>query len=188
MSQESESEIRVAISTFVIALICTTAAFPASRPQGRHSHSVEKRIAWLQERVRHHTYVCRKGEGKPQAFSCKAKVWAARELAQARQEKHDYDWAWEKWLPDKWARVGACETGYGKRPGNWAWDSGVYVSAFGIIRVAYNHFAHQLGFLGWDDVDPSTHQRHKATPREEWRVADAIEKRYSFSAWGCGRA
>lgn len=91
-------------------------------------------------------------------------------------------------MPDKYARVGACETGYGRRPGNWHWDSGRYVSAFGIIRVAYNSFAHQLGFLGWDDLDGKTHQRHglDAPPREQYLVAKAIHDRYGWSAWGCG--
>lgn len=89
-------------------------------------------------------------------------------------------YAWERWLPDKFARVGACETGYGQRPGNWAHDSGTYVSAFGIIRSAYDDFSHRLGYPGWDEGG--------RTPRQQYEVAAAIEAAYGWSAWGCGGA
>lgn len=149
--------------------------------------SLETRIAWLQDRAKTHKWICQHGNHRwaRVRWHCQALVWTKREIAQAVEER---DWTWEKWLPDKWARVGACETGYGQRPGNWSWDSGRYVSAFGIIRGAYTHYAHQLGFLSWDDRDPVTKQRHKATPWEQYKVAEAIEADYGFGAWGCGGA
>ena len=85
----------------------------------------------------------------------------------------DYQWNWEAWLPDKFARVGACETGYGKRPGSWTWDSGTYVSAFGIYRPAYEAYHRWTG--------------HN-TPREQYEVAAAIQARFGWGAWGCGGA
>ena len=90
-----------------------------------------------------------------------------------------YHWAWSEWLPDKYARVGACETGYGKRPGSWSWDSGTYISAFGIYRPAYAQFASAIGVPQW-------HIRH--TPRDQYRVAAAIQARFGWGAWGCGDA
>jgi len=83
----------------------------------------------------------------------------------------EYQYAWWKWLPDKFARVGACETGYGKKPGSWTWDSGTYVSAFGIYRPAYEAYHHWTG--------------HN-TPREQYEVAAAIQARFGWGAWGCG--
>lgn len=93
----------------------------------------------------------------------------------------NYHWNWQSWLPDKYARVGACETGYGQRPGNWSWDSGTYVSAFGIYRPGYNSFSHQLGLPGWDDPGVRT-------PRQQYLVAQYIQGRFGWGAWGCGAA
>jgi len=110
-------------------------------------------------------------------------VWV-RKAAAARKAYErwlEYHWHWQEWLPDKFARVGACETGYGKRPGSWTWDSGTYVSAFGIYRPAYAQFARYLGLPTWDDPG-------RRSPREQYLVARAIQQRYSWSAWGCGSA
>ena len=75
------------------------------------------------------------------------------------------EYAWQDWLPAKFYRVARCETGV-----DWTFDSGTYVSAFGIIRVA---------FPGWNGHN---------TPREQYEVADSIRARYGWSAWGCGGA
>ena len=104
---------------------------------------------------------------------------AARRRAYLRW--HAYHFEWWKWLPDKFARVGACETGYGRRPGSWTWDSGTYVSAFGIYRPAYNQFSRWLGLPTWDDPG-------RRTPREQFIVARAIQARFGWGAWGCGSA
>lgn len=104
-----------------------------------------------------------------------AKAWRAKARnARLRYERwYEHEYAWWKWLPDKFARVGACETGYGKRPGSWTWDSGTYVSAFGIYRPAYEAYHRWTG--------------HNS-PREQYEVAAAIQSRYGWGAWGCGGA
>ncbi len=86
---------------------------------------------------------------------------------------HRDQYEWQLWLPDKFARVGACETGYGRKPGSWRWDSGMYVSAFGIYRPAYEAYHRWTG---------------RNTPREQYEVAAAIQARYGWGAWGCGGA
>jgi hypothetical protein len=111
------------------------------------------------------------------------KAYATRRHVEAWLEFH---FAWEKWLPDKWARVGACETGYGRRPGRWDWDSGVYVSFAGIIRGGYATFAHRLGLRSWDET--RLELGRLPTPREQYRVAAALAAEYGFGAWGCGGA
>jgi len=92
-----------------------------------------------------------------------------------------HEWNWQSWLPDKFARVGACETGYGKKPGSWTWDSGTYVSAFGIYRPAYAQFARITGTPTWDEPGART-------PREQYTVASAIQARFGWGAWGCSGA
>ena len=108
----------------------------------------------------------------------RAKALAARK-AYARWLEYHYHW--QAWLPDKFARVGACETGYGRRPGSWTWDSGTYVSAFGIYRPAYAQFARATGTPTWDESGART-------PREQYIVASAIQARFGWGAWGCGGA
>jgi hypothetical protein len=97
--------------------------------------------------------------------------------------RYRFEYDWRRWLPDKFARVGACETGYGQRPGSWTWDTrqfdaqghfvGGYVSAFGIYAPAYE------AFHRWTGLN---------TPREQYEVAAAIHERYGWGAWGCGGA
>lgn len=158
-------------------------------PAAASSRPLAVRLHWLEQRQAEHIWICAHGNHRWRRvrWHCAARSWTARELAEARSQ---WESRWDLWLPDKFARVGACETGYGKKPGNWHWDSGTYVSPFGIIRSAYNSFAHSLGYLGWDDLDPGTHQRHglNAPPYEQYRVAAAIQARYGWGAWGCGGA
>jgi hypothetical protein len=78
------------------------------------------------------------------------------------------EWNWRAWLPAKFYRVARCETGV-----RWDWDSGTYVSAFGIIRVAYEWYHPWTG---------------RNSPREQYEVASAIQARFGWSAWGCGGA
>lgn len=137
----------------------------------RASAKPVKNIPWLEHRLQEHRYICKHGKGHSRWWHCHAKVWTAKSLAHARLV---HDWQWRLWLPAKFYRVARCETGV-----RWDWDSGTYVSAFGIVRVAYDQFARELGLHTWDG--------HRS-PWEQYRVADAIQKRYSWSAWGCGRA
>jgi hypothetical protein len=96
-----------------------------------------------------------------------AKTWRAR-AADAREDlgrflKHQRDeWNWQGWLPRLWYAIGMCETAL-----DWHFDSGTYVSAFGIIRSA---------FPGWNGSN---------SPREQYRVALGIAGRYGLGAWGC---
>jgi hypothetical protein len=161
----------------VLVLVLAAQARGATRHP--HVRPVEKRIAWLEQRLQVHRFGCRHPRKvRRSEWYCHAGSWTRRELREARRELWRRDWAWWIWLPDKYARVGACETGYGKRPGRWDWDSGRYVSAFGIYRPAYAQFAHQLGLRSWDEPGVRT-------AREQYRVARAIHARYGWGAWGC---
>lgn len=113
--------------------------------------------------------------------SCHWARYAARtHVARARSSQRAYrtwayHWDWKSWLPDKWARIGACETGYGQRPGRWDWNSGTYQGAFGFYHGSWDAFR----LAGY----PS--EAYLATPRQQYEVALAIWRRYGFSGWGC---
>jgi hypothetical protein len=115
----------------------------------------------------------------------KRKAYAARV---AYQRWHEYHYAWWKWMPAKHQRVARCETGYqgGTGPGGsrWDWDSGRYVSAFGIYRPAYDDDAHRAGNLGWDET--LRRLRRYPTPREQMQAVDAHRDAHGgWSGWGC---
>jgi hypothetical protein len=90
-----------------------------------------------------------------------------------------WQWKWQTWLPDKWQRIGACETGYGKRPGRWDWNSGTYQGAFGFAVSSWDQFKP----VAWW---PS--EAHLATPWQQYQTALEIWRRYGFSGWGCRNA
>jgi hypothetical protein len=109
-----------------------------------------------------------------------AALAAALLLAQPATAHHDHttpawQWRWQKWLPPVWQRIGACETGYGKRPGNWHWNSGTYQGAFGFHRSSWDAFR----LPGYPT------EAYNATPWQQYRVALAIHRRYGFTGWGC---
>ncbi len=89
-------------------------------------------------------------------------------LAERERQYH-----WEAWLPDKWRRIGVCETGL-----NWQHQNSSYEGAFG--------FAQQ----SWDSFKPSGYPDHasQATPWQQYQVALAIYNRYGYSGWGCRNA
>jgi len=103
------------------------------------------------------------------------KAHAAR-LAFARWHAYHYDW--RSWLPAKWQRIGACETGYGRRPGNFKWDSGTYEGFAGF------HYG------TWDRYKPrgAPGSAFLATPREQYQCALNVYARFGYGAWGCGGA
>lgn len=116
----------------------------------------------------------------------------ARELAKlARKNAHqarkryeawrEYHWNWPAWLPDKWARIGACETGYGQRPGRWDWNSGTYQGAFGFYHGSWDAFAPRAD----PKAGPYPSEAYLATPRQQYEVALAIYRMYGLSGWGC---
>lgn len=119
-----------------------------------------------------------------------ARVWKAKARAwRLRYERwFEFHWDWRSWMPAKHQRVAACETGHqgGTGPGGsrWDWDSGTYVSAFGIYRPAYNDDAHRVGNLGWDETIRKLGRY--PTPREQMQAVDSHRAAYGgWSGWGC---
>ncbi|MGL6278961.1 MAG: transglycosylase family protein [Gaiella sp.] len=76
------------------------------------------------------------------------------------------------WLPDVWWRLAICET-----RANWRHDSGTYQGAFGIYDGT------------WDTYRPPGYpsEAHRATPKQQYRVAQRIAANHSMYAWGCYR-
>lgn len=108
-----------------------------------------------------------------------AERWRSR--ARAARSWWEYHWHWQAWLPDKWARIGACETGYGKRPGRWDWNSGTYQGAFGFAVSSWDAFVPRAD----RKAGPYPSEAYLATPRQQYEVALAIWRMYGFSGWGC---
>lgn len=116
--------------------------------------------------------------------ACGYKKWQAeqwRNRASKWKQLHDdyiYHYAWWEWLPDKWQRIGACETGYGKRPGQWTWNSGKFQGAFGFY------------YGTWDAYRPPSapSEAYLATPREQYQTALNVYSHHGYGAWGCGGA
>lgn len=97
------------------------------------------------------------------------------------QHGPSWQYKWWVWLPSNWQALGACETGYGKRPGNWKHANSRYVSAFGIQRGsfagAYDHDAKMAGMPPWNDA-------HPPTPWQQYRTA-LMHYRLYGDGWGC---
>ena len=87
-------------------------------------------------------------------------------------------------MPDKWQRIGACETGYGKRPGDFHWNSGPPSG-----NAGYQGF---VGFYygTWDAYRPAgfPSEAYEATPRQQMTVAERVRDAHGYGAWGCGGA
>lgn len=99
------------------------------------------------------------------------KRWASRwnDCLQDQQEwQRQYDW--ETWLPDKWRRIGVCETQL-----NWRHSNSSYQGAFGFAVSSWDAFK----LPGYPD------EAWQATPWQQYQVALAIYDRYGFSGWGC---
>jgi hypothetical protein len=97
-----------------------------------------------------------------------AKLYRAK--AHAARLRFEHEYAWWRWLPAKFRRVGTCETGL-----RFDWTQPSYISAFGIYRGSWYAF----GGSRWTG---------RNSPREQYEVADAIRARYGWGAWGCGGA
>ncbi len=80
-------------------------------------------------------------------------------------------------MPANWQALGACETGYGRRPGNFNHANSSYVSAFGISRREYDADAAYFGTPPWND-------RHPPTPRQQLAAARGHLARFG-DGWGC---
>ena len=158
------------------------AVVPTSRPRG--CLSARKAVKFYQDRVLYWTRKMGatarpKISGRDSGGNARARGGCPRYLAHVLQRKayaahrafirwQRDEWNWRAWLPAKFMRVARCETGI-----RWDWDSGTYVSAFGILRSAYEAYHPWTG--------------HNS-PREQYEVAAAIQRRFSWSAWGCGGA
>lgn len=119
-------------------------------------------------------------------------VVEARKNARQARLRYEAWWAyhfdWRSWMPAKHQRVARCETGYqgGTGPGGsrFDWDSGTYVSAFGIYRPAYDDDAHRIGNLGWDET--LRRLGRLPTPREQMQAVDSHRAAHGgWSGWGC---
>lgn len=176
----------ILIST-TFALIATVAAAGAPSIQVRTSEAIV--ATWTcQDRIpAPHTAAY--SPWKPHSASfrrAQLNLWTNRlNTCRAFVAERTRQWAWQSWLPDKWQRLGACETGDGQRPGNWFHHNSEYVSAFGIQRGAfdgaYDHDAAAVGMPPWsDDVTKMP------TPWQQWQTALSHYKHHhGFSGWGC---
>lgn len=79
-------------------------------------------------------------------------------------------WNWQAWLPDKWRRIGVCETGL-----NWQHSNSSYQGAFGFAVRSWDSFK----LPGYPD------EAWQASPWQQYQVALAIYNKYGFSGWGC---
>lgn len=103
--------------------------------------------------------------------------WRARSIAARTKYRKwfRYNYAWWDWLPSNWQALGACETGYGQRPGNFEHNNAKFVSAFGISWAEYNSDAAYFGSPPW-------HVRH--TPRDQYNAALGHYARFG-DGWSC---
>lgn len=95
--------------------------------------------------------------------------------------KQAWQYKWWVWMPANWQALGACETGYGKRPGNFNHHNSSYVSAFGIQRGAFNGAydsdARKVGMPPWNDA-------HPPTPWQQYQTALSHYRSFG-DGWGC---
>lgn len=161
----------------LLVMARAVAAHPVPHP-GRMT--LTERIGFLEGAVAHDRYVCRHGRHAAKRWHCTALRWTRRNLAAARAQ---WERSWWLWLPAKWQRVGACETGGGVRPGDWNHHNTGYVSAFGIQRGGgrghYDHDASDAGMPPWDDQDPPSPWQQFQTALQHYREFGG------FSGWGC---
>lgn len=115
-----------------------------------------------------------------------AHVWQrkARGARLTYERWFEYHFRWQIWLPDKWQRIGACETGYGKRPGNWRHSNSSYEGAFGFALSSWDAFVPRAD----PKAGPYPANAYLATPRQQYEVALAIQRMYGLSGWGCRNA
>lgn len=97
--------------------------------------------------------------------------WTARRAACVRSlHEVKRQWDWQSWLPDKWRRIGICETQL-----NWQHSNSSYQGAFGFAIRSWDDFK----LPGYPD------EAWQASPWQQYQVALAIYAKYGFSGWGC---
>jgi hypothetical protein len=144
---------------------------PVTLKTGR-CHVAQRAIGYYRQKYRQHRTAMR-SSGPPARvwYSCatavrRAQEWRARAAAAKRTLAKwvAYHYHWWEWLPANWQALGACETGYGKRPGNFRHANSGFVSAFGISRSIYSRDADYHGVPHWNDANPPT-------PRQQYLAA-----------------
>lgn len=169
-------------------LVSTSTAFHSAR-----CDDAWKAVRWYRARYNEHRERLGYSPAPPieQAASChrlreRVSYWieAAKANREAVKRWVAYHYHWWVWLPAKWQRVGACETGYGKRPGRWDWNSGTYQGAFGFFYDSWDRFVGRAD----PKAGPYPSEAYLATPRQQYEVALAIWRAYGFSGWGCRAA
>jgi hypothetical protein len=164
----------------------------ASLSRSETCRNARRAVHWYREVVREYAAKMGAGtslaEGRTEANAACPRylVKVLRSKARAMRLRWERWWhwhfAWWDWLPANWRALGACETGYGKQPGNWTWDSGAYVSAFGIYRAGYADDAHRIGNLSWDETISRLHRF--PTPREQYEAGLSHYRTWG-DGWGC---
>jgi hypothetical protein len=125
------------------------------------------------------TWACQEQIGVPRTKA--ANVWAKHSPGYRRYQLRQWrarleacrQQNWQAWLPDKWRRIGICETQL-----NWRHYNSSYEGAFGFATSS------------WDAFKPAGYPDHasQATPWQQFQVALAIYRRYGLSGWGCRNA
>lgn len=123
-----------------------------------------------------HWYPCPAARRRATEWRERAKQ-ARADLARWRR----YQYAWWEWMPIGWQNIGACETGYGRRPGNFRHNSGTYQGFAGFYRGSWDAFVSEAD----PKAGPYPTEAYNATPRQQYEVALAIWRRYGLSGWGC---
>lgn len=167
-----------------VALVPAVSASPGHQPRHAAGLGLEALLDFQQRAVAHHRYVCLRGNPllRRTRWHCVALRWSSREL---RETRIRWEHAWWLWLPRNWQLVGACESGGGQVPGNWAHANGSYLSAFGISVREYDRDAAFMGVRGWPRtrggrIDFSRHP----TPWEQYQAAVGHYRRFG-DGWGC---
>ena len=154
--------------TVLIIILTATAAHAATRP-------LPERIA----RTITATWTCQDQIGVPRTKA--ANVWQKHSVGYRQWQLRTWQarletcrqWNWHAWLPDKWRRIGICETQL-----NWRHYNSSYEGAFGFATSS------------WDAFKPAGYPDHanQATPWQQYMVALNIYNRYGLSGWGCRNA
>ncbi len=165
----------ISLLTILAALLVATRAQAADPPKGA---TIAREIVA--------TWVCQDNLGVPRTparnpwnlkhHSAAYKAWLlnawtlrhtdCRESLAAKKRQ----WNWQAWLPDKWRRIGQCETQL-----NWFHHNSGYQGAFGFATQSWDAFK----LPGYPE------DANQASPWQQYQVALAIYNRYGLSGWGC---
>lgn len=161
-----------------------TAKPPAKHIKPAHCPAVQQAIGWHRQKISGHRAEMRLARLPPREWvDCKTAKrrlhdWQQK-LRRSKVQLHRWHYAWWEWMPVGWQRLGACETGYGRRPGNFRHANGRFVSFAGISRRAYDGDAAYMGVPPWNDANPPT-------PHQQLLAAIGHTRLYGgLSGWGC---